>query len=297
MNPGTPQNELVVRSYAKLNLFLRVLQRRDDGFHDIETIFQSVSLFDELRLASAPEFSLHVEGADTGPSETNLVYRAAEALRVQCGVSGGARMTLRKNIPVAAGLAGGSGNAAAALVGLKRLWNCSVDSESLHRIALQLGSDVPFCLEGGAAVATGQGERLTPLGDTPAPWFVAVHPPIAVSTPWVYGNPNLTREPTPEAGTYSEPLRASIEALRKGDWPNVVYNAMEGPVFGAYPQLAGWKQDLLDRGCAAALMSGSGPTLFGVCDSEETARMVADSFAGAVPTSVMRPVPYGVAVL
>ncbi|MFA6240688.1 MAG: 4-(cytidine 5'-diphospho)-2-C-methyl-D-erythritol kinase, partial [Candidatus Hydrogenedentales bacterium] len=191
-----------VHSHAKVNFYLDVVRRRRDGYHDIETLFQTISLADTLVVEVRPaELSMECSNPalECGPS--NLVLKAAEMLRKATGCRIGAHMNLAKRVPIAAGLAGGSGNAAAALVALNALWNLDLPNARLRRMALALGSDVPYCLEGGTVAATGRGERMCKLNPVPESWLVLVHPPFAVSTRAVYTSPLLhISEERPFAG-------------------------------------------------------------------------------------------------
>ncbi|MFO7974179.1 MAG: 4-(cytidine 5'-diphospho)-2-C-methyl-D-erythritol kinase [Candidatus Hydrogenedentota bacterium] len=283
---------LKIRAHAKINLYLDVLDRRSDGFHNIETIFQTVSLSDELTftdLAFGIELECSRPDLSTGPD--NLVRKAAALLQAKTGCTRGAGIYLEKNIPVAAGLAGGSVNAAAALEGLNALWELGLSHEELRAFALELGSDVPYCLEGGTRGATGRGEELFPLPSLPETWCVLVHPPVQVSTPAVYNSPDLDRNTEHPSEGRTPSFRKALEALRKGDWQHAVFNRMEGPVFAQYPELGSLKQRLLDARCIAAAMSGSGSTLFGICASRDAAEHTAESlvpYATTVVTTVDR---------
>jgi 4-diphosphocytidyl-2-C-methyl-D-erythritol kinase len=283
---------IVIESHAKINLYLEVLAKRDDGFNNIETIFQTVSLADTLTLEAADALTFTCDDPALAAEPDNLVERAARALLAHAGVTRGARMHLAKRIPVAAGLAGGSGDAAAALFGLNQLWQLGVDDTALATLALALGSDVPYCLRGGTALATGRGEVIAGLDELPESWFVLVHPPVGVSAGWVYRHPGLARNiEVPVAGRTPRFARA-LEALSRGDLAACVFNGMEGVVFAEHPQLAAWKSELLAHGCTAAAMSGSGSTLFGIARDAAHAREVAARFPG-VRTSVVRSVAQG----
>lgn len=265
-------------SYAKINLYLDVLPQRPDGYHDIETIFQSIELHDTLHFANRDDdqLTLECDSPEVPGGTENLVTQAAELLRKRYHVAQGAEICLEKRIPVAAGLAGGSSNAAAALIGLTEVWNLSISHGELHSLALDLGSDVPFCLVGGTAVGSGRGEVIEPLPALPTTWMALVHPPMAVATATVYNSPHLK----PNTATRTRGKTAAFdEALRRfaaGGAAPVVFNRMEEAVFTMHPELRGVKQALLDAGCAAAAMSGSGPTFFGLCDDEAHAREVAE---------------------
>lgn len=277
------------RSYAKINLYLDVLQPRPDGYHNIETIFQSVGLYDTL------EFSANDEGAitldcsrdDLGEAEKNLAYRAAALLKERASVAQGMHIKLEKCIPVAAGLAGGSGNAAATLLACDQLWGLGYPVEKLCTLGATLGADVPFCIRGGTMAATGIGEELHPLPPMPELWVVLVHPEISISTPWVYKHPDLEKNPeVPELKTgdklhpfpATSKFRNALCAYNRGAWKELVFNRMESVVFAEYPQLAAYKKRLLDAGCIAAAMSGSGSTVFGICENENSASAIAGTF-------------------
>lgn len=286
-------NTLTYRSYAKINLYLDVLDRRRDGFHNIETIFQTVSLADELTFTgTASGIALGCSRPDLSTGPENLVCKAAALLQSKTGCTRGTTIHLEKNIPIAAGLAGGSGNAAAALEGLNTLWDLGLSHKELSALALQLGSDVPYCLVGGTQGATGRGEELFPLPSLPETWCVIVHPPVQVSTAAVYNSPKLVRnEEQPSEGRTAR-FRSALDALRKGDWEHAIFNRMEGPVFAQHPSLETIKYRLLDAGCIAAAMSGSGPTLFGICASRDAADHTAE-FLAPHATSVVSTVDAG----
>jgi 4-diphosphocytidyl-2-C-methyl-D-erythritol kinase len=174
---------LVLKARAKINLALDVLFRRPDGYHEVAMVMQSVALADRVTLEADSAISVAATAAELECGPSNLAYRAAALLRERCGVDCGVRITLEKNIPLAAGLAGGSADAAAVLRGLNRLWGLGLKLAELENIGAALGSDVPFCLRGGTALATGRGEALAPLPPLPSVWVVLAKPPVAVSTP------------------------------------------------------------------------------------------------------------------
>jgi len=281
------EKTLVVHSHAKINLYLDVLQRRRDGFTNIETLFQSVALQDTLEgSVSSDEIHLtcNLDDLPTGPD--NLVCRAASLLRAVSGVDRGAQLHLTKRIPVAAGLAGGSGNAAATLVLLNRLWQLDWPVQRLLSLARKLGSDVPYCLIGGTVAATSRGVHLEII-NLPAPlWVVLVHPPVQISTAAMYTHPRLTRNTQQRFAGKTPAFRRALRALRDGAWVRVVFNRMESAAFAEYPELADIKAELLSRRCLAAAMSGSGPTLFGLCRDEQDATAVASGFSGLQTTVV-----------
>jgi 4-diphosphocytidyl-2-C-methyl-D-erythritol kinase len=272
---------LRIQSHAKINLYLDVLHKRRDGFTNIETIFQTVSLSDELILDSRPA-GVTMECAMPGvpTDESNLVMCAARLLQQVTGCKGGVHMRLAKRIPMAAGLAGGSGNGAAALVGLNRLWGLGLSTPRLERLAAELGSDVPYCLHGGTVAATGRGDRMTPLTPLSETWFVLLHPELHVSTRDVYVSPNLKRSAEQPFAGRTPSFRKAIAAVNQGRLADALFNRMETAAFPMHPELALLKQRLLDCGCDAAIMSGSGPTVFGLCTSQKRAEFVAGKMSG-----------------
>jgi len=286
---------LTYRSHAKINLYLDVLGKRRDGYHDIETVFQSISIYDVLRLEPQRDgLTLSCSDPALSTGEDNLVIRAAQLLHESAKAQSGARMHLIKNIPLASGMAGGSGNAAAALVGLNLLWNIVWPVERLEPLARELGADVAFCLQGGTTAATGRGDILEPLPRLPETWFVLVHPPLEISSAWVYNHSLLGYRAETMIGHRTASFHGIVTSLQQiGAAPTIIFNRMERPVFSEYPELAMIKQELLQLGCTAAAMSGSGPTLFGVCRSQAEAQRIADTLA-AYKTSVVQSVEHGV---
>lgn len=261
---------LELNAAAKVNLALEVLSRRPDGYHEIATVMQTVDLSDRLVLEDTDGLEVRTSAAGVPTDERNLAYRAAAALREAAGVARGARITLDKRIPVAAGLGGGSADAAAALVGLNRLWGLRWPAERLEELAVGLGMDVPFFLRGGAAFGTGRGERLIPLGSA-ALALVLVNPRFPVSTAEMYGR--LT------PAMYSDGARAkdaagALESRQAGRVAGSLYNGLEIAARTAYPQIGQMQAALVAAGALGAAMSGSGPTVFGVARSWEQARQI-----------------------
>lgn len=257
---------VLVHSHAKINLYLDVLAPRPDGYHDIETIFQSLELHDSLYIEThADALALHCSDPSLGTGPENLAYRAAALLRARAGVKAGAVLRLEKRIPVAAGLAGGSGNAAAALAGLNRAWALGLGPEDLAQIALELGSDVPYCLRGGTMAATGRGEKLTPLAPLSERAVVLVNPGIPIRARDVYAHPLLKKNTASRCAGKTEAFQRIIHAWRPEDAERILFNAMEEPVLHDCPEIARIKTRLLEIGCSAAMMSGSGSTVFGFC--------------------------------
>lgn len=284
------------RSFAKINLYLDVLERQPGGYHDIETVFQSVDLADLLTFTETEsQVTLACQAPGVPSDERNLAVRAALALKQAAGCSRGAHIVLEKRIPAAAGLAGGSGNAAAALAALNRLWGLGLTEPELAAIGARLGADIPFCLAGGTMAATGRGDALESLQALPDWVYVLVHPGAEVSTAEVYGDPALSRRSDPRPGGKTSRFRDVLSKLAQGDLEGAVANSMEPVVFNKHPGLARVKERLRASGCIAAAMSGSGPTIFGVCRDEAAARRAADQ--AGLPASVARGAPRGVEFL
>jgi 4-diphosphocytidyl-2-C-methyl-D-erythritol kinase len=260
---------LVLNAAAKVNLVLEVLGKRDDGYHELVTVMQAVDLSDRITLEEADALELRSRTPDVPSDGRNLALRAATALREAAGVTRGVRITLDKRIPVAAGLGGGSSDAAAVLLGLNRLWRLRWPVERLDEVATTLGMDVPFFLRGGTAQATGRGERIETLrGGTLG--LVLVNPRFPVSTAEMYARV------TPVMYTDGRHAKALAEGLRRS--PTRVaaslYNGLQESAVAAYPPIGRIRAALLAAGALGALMSGSGPTVFGVARSLEHARQI-----------------------
>ena len=259
---------ITLPSFAKVNLHLEVAGRRPDGFHQICTVFQTISLADELSFRPADEITLSCDDPDLPAGPDNLVMKAADALRAHLGVNLGAAIGLKKRIPAPGGLGGGSSNAAAALIGLCRLWEVEPGTGLLHRIASGLGSDVPFFLEGGTAMGIGRGTDITPLDDIIESYMLVVTPDAVIPTAQVFERlaaPNLT----PDASNRILQI-CRFEAESADFRDSALRNDLEPAAFGLFPEVAAAKQALLDLGARQALMSGSGASVFGLFDKEET---------------------------
>ncbi len=269
------------QAYGKINIYLDVLKKRRDGYHNLETLFQSVSLADVLEFRSeGKEITFEMEGPASVPADDrNLAVRAAILLRDRFQTGRGAHIRLIKRIPAAAGMAGGSADAAAVLVVLNKLWELRLTQTELAKLALELGADVPFCLVGGAKAARLRGEDLYTVHPPVAVWYVLVHPDLELSTKAIFTSPLLTCNTDPPFAGWTMSFRKVREAFEKGDFSLAVYNRLEDVAFAMHSELSGIKSKLLSAGCLAAGMSGSGPTIFGVCRSKEEAQFVARSFA------------------
>ncbi len=262
---------LVLRTSAKVNLALEVLGKRGDGYHEIATVLQAVDLFDRLTVDPDETLSLHTDDPELPTDDGNLVMRAARLLQKAAGGDRGARLRLHKRIPVAAGLGGGSSDAAAALTGLNRLWGLRWPRPRLQELAVELGMDVPFFLGTGRAVARGRGEQLATLPGGGGYALVLVNPRTPLSTKEVYG-----RVPV---GWHAEPTGTErvIEALRRrnvGVLAAALTNNLERVVEPVLPVIGRMKAALLAAGALGAIMSGSGPTVFGLARSLDHARQI-----------------------
>jgi len=273
-----------LRTFAKINLFLRVIGLRRDGFHEVETILHGIDLFDEIDIEPATDgvnVTMELVEGITGtlpPSGENLIDRAARALVEGLGSTHGAVVHVKKGIPIGAGLGGGSGNAAGALVTLAEMWDLDLARDKLVALAGQLGADVPYCIDGGTALATGRGEQLTPLANIKPMWFVLGGSSQPLLTREVYGSWDSTRPPQDESGAALLTL-----ALGAGDAAEVaalLHNDLERPAFSLRPELEDKKQALVDAGALGASMSGSGPTLYGLVENEGSARALARKVEG-----------------
>lgn len=270
MRTGHPRR-LVLRASAKVNLALEVLGKRSDGYHEIATVMQAVDLFDRLTLETAPTISLETDDPTLPTDDGNLIVRAAKLLRDAAGVEAGARIWLRKRIPVAAGLGGGSSDAAATLWGLSRLWRLRWSNRRLAELAVRLGMDVPFFLAGGPALATGRGERLERLSVAGGVALVLVNPRLPLSTAQVYGLVPTEWHAEP-SGT-----RRLMEALKTRNPARMaaaLTNTLEGFVAPSLPVIGRMKNALLAAGALGAVMSGSGPTVVGMARSLDHARQI-----------------------
>lgn len=262
---------------AKVNLVLEVLSKRPDGYHEIVTLMQTVDLADRLTLEDADTLELRASAAGLPTDGTNLALRAAQALRKAAGIEQGVRIALDKRIPVAAGLGGGAADAAAVLIGLNRLWGLGWSVARLADVAVGLGMDVPFFLQGGGALATGRGERLEPVAGRGLA-LVLVNPRFGSSTAEVYGRV------TPAMYTDGKRALALVDALRSGRAARVaasLYNGLRAAVAPIHPEVGRMEAALLAAGALGAAMSGSGPTVFGVARSFEQARQIRTRLARA----------------
>jgi 4-diphosphocytidyl-2-C-methyl-D-erythritol kinase len=264
---------------AKINWTLEVLGRRPDGFHNVKTILQTIDLCDSLEMETAADLTLETTAEGLPPPEENLTMRAARLLRESTGCSGGARMHLTKTIPVAAGLGGGSSDAAAALRGLDRLWGLALPHERLLELAAELGSDVAFFLQGGTALAEARGERITPLPDAGRTAILVVVPPLSIpeKTKRMY---SLLTLKDYGGGAASDRF---AEALRQGRpfKESDLYDVFGSLAFQSFPELQTYRRALIQAGAGAVHLAGSGPALFVLLRDEEQEKRLAEAAASA----------------
>lgn len=271
-------------AYAKINLGLDIIGKRADGYHEVSMIMQSVGLNDEVMITkgSGISVSTNLHNLSCGPD--NLAYRAAALLAGHASITPNVHIALNKNIFLAAGLAGGSTDAAAVLRGLNRYWKLGLETYELEQLGAQLGSDIPFCIEGGTMLATGRGEVLTKLADLPQTHVVLAKPlGLEVSTAWVYKNYNKGRVVhAPCIWQLENRLSAGAHALTP-----YMGNVLETVTIPAHPVIAAIKARMLSAGAYYALMSGSGPTVFAFTDTKEAAENVQTALQDfAVDTAV-----------
>jgi 4-diphosphocytidyl-2-C-methyl-D-erythritol kinase len=280
---------LHVTSRAKVNLSLEVIRRREDGYHEIETILQSIDLADsiEIELTSDARIEIECSAADIPTDERNLCHRAIVAMRPLAGPSLGARIRVEKHIPSGAGMGGGSSNAAGIMLAVCRGLRLDVSMEKLERVAAGLGSDVPFFLHGGTMLGRGRGEILTPMDALKGGFFVVVKPDVSISTAWVYSQPSF--------GLTSHRPRLNLRAANSvlARFPRSVLpfrNALEAAVVPAYPVVARLLEELFSEQPCFASMTGSGSAVYAIFTREDRAVEVARRFAGrGLFTSVAKP--------
>ena len=262
---------LTRKAYAKINLGLDILRRREDGYHEVKMIMQTVDIYDVLTFVKAPAdvFRLSVDSAQIPDDDNNLVLKAARLLFTTAGIDAGVEVTLQKNIPVAAGMAGGSTDAATTLIGLNALYDLRFTTEQLQEIGVKLGADIPYCIMGGTALSQGIGEILRPLPAPPRAHLVIAKPDLMISTKYVYENlhaNSLKVHPN---------IDGMIEALSNQDLTkmcSLMGNVLETVTEKENPIITQIKDLMKEQGATGALMSGSGPTVFSIFTEEEKAR-------------------------
>ncbi len=264
-------NSITVKAYAKINLGLDVLRKRPDGYHDVKMIMQSLDLHDTITINKTPaeNISIQTNLSYLPTNQDNLIYKAATLFLRTHGIHEGLNIVLEKNIPVAAGLAGGSSDAAATLIGLNKLYQTDMSLEQLQSLGVKLGADIPYCLMLGTALSEGIGEVLTPLPPMPVCSILLVKPDISVSTKYVYENLKLD-----EASLHPY-IDIMTEALANKDIYGLTKhmdNILQSVTIKEYPIISDIKDKMKELGALTALMSGSGPTVFGVYQNRAAAK-------------------------
>ena len=270
---------LTLSANAKINLTLDILGIRDDGYHEVAMVMQEISLHDTLTMkknGQAISLDIVIEGQEgTLPAdETNLCWKAAALVQEEYGLSEGVEIHLIKRIPMAAGLAGGSADAAAVLKGMNHLFQLKMTEERLCELGARLGSDIPFCIMGGTMLAKGRGERLTRLPRFPKTNVVLAKPAVGVSTAWAYKAYDAGYD-----GSHPD-NQAMLSAIDAGDAnraAGLLCNVLESVTMAKYDVIAAYKKLMLDNGAMASMMSGSGPTVFGLVGEKEKAWRIADA--------------------
>lgn len=264
-------NQIMMKARAKINLTLDVIGKRQDGYHDVKMIMQTVNLYDMIYIKKISKFEIRLESnLKWLPTDNrNLAYKAAEIIMQRYPLKDGVFIELKKKIPVAAGLAGGSSDAAAVLIGMRTLFKLKIPTAELMNIGKELGADVPYCILRKTALAEGIGDKLTRLPNCPEMYVVLAKPPISVSTQHIYSyldSETIIRRPNTDL---------MIQAIEDRDIFTIaqnMYNVMEIVTAKKHPIVNEFKQFLMDKGAIGAVMSGSGPTVFGLFDNKDTAK-------------------------
>lgn len=271
--------EIIEKAPAKINLGLDVLYKRDDGYHELEMIMASIDLADRLTFQpiKAEKIIIETNSGFLPTDRKNNIFQAIEAMKKYYKFPGGIHVELDKNIPVAAGLGGGSSDAAATFRGVNRLFNLNATLEDLTQLAIPIGTDIPFCLQGNTALVTGLGEIVTPLtSPIPQCWVVLVKPKISVSTPRVFSKIEAESLSHPNI----EKLKTSIEKNDYLEMTRYLGNSLEDYTTAKFPVVQHIKDKMIQFGADASVMSGSGPTVIGLCDKYSRALHVANSLKG-----------------
>jgi 4-diphosphocytidyl-2-C-methyl-D-erythritol kinase len=260
-----------LHALAKINLGLDVVRRREDGYHEVRMVMQTISLYDRLsfRACKKDGISIKTNLSYLPTNENNLVYKAARLLKEEFSIKQGVSIHLNKHIPVAAGMAGGSSDAAATLIGINRLFRLGLTKKDLMERGVRLGADVPYCILGGTALSEGIGEILTPLPKLPDCFVLIAKPPMHVSTKYVYENLRL------DTLTSHPDIDGMVVAIQDGELTGVtsrMENVLETVTLEKYPVIGQLKELMLSAGAINALMSGSGPTVFGIFTEEAAAK-------------------------
>ena len=267
--------KLELKAYAKINLGLDVLGKREDGYHEVKMIMQTVDLYDVLMMEVIEEDNIELEtNIDSlETDEGNLVYKAIKLMKKEYNVQKGVRAKLKKNIPIAAGMAGGSTDCAAAIKGMNQLFELNLPESKLRELGKRLGADVPYCIMGGTVLAEGIGEILTPLNRIKGDYVVIAKPDIAVSTKYVYDNLNLNE------GAYHPNIDYMLDCIENDNKRDLFFNMgniLESVTVNKYGVINEIKESLIQAGAINSLMSGSGPTVFAMFNDIQTAQLACD---------------------
>ncbi len=259
-----------LKARAKINLSLDVLGKREDGYHDVRMVMQTIGIYDRLIITKIPEDEIRIQSNlfYLPINENNLIYKAAKLLKDEFGFAGGVDVNLNKFIPVAAGMAGGSTDAAATLFGINKIYELGLSQNKLMELGVQIGADVPYCIMRGTALAEGIGEQLSRLKPVPHMWIVVAKPPINISTKLVYEQLDMNDI------IYHPNVNKMIQAINKESIEEIAANmgnVLEHVTIPLYPIIDSIKNDMLSHGAINAMMSGSGPTVFGIFPNERTA--------------------------
>lgn len=260
---GYLMNTIIKRAYGKLNLSLDIVGKREDGYHLVCMVMQTVDLYDELTIQKTdkPGIQLTTDRPDLPTNEDNLIYKAAKLLFDEFQIKGGVSIHLKKQIPIAAGMAGGSADCAATLLGINTLFDLKLTEQDLQKRAVTMGADIPYCIMGGTALSEGIGEVLTPISPVPDCHVLLVKPNIDISTKWVY---QTLRWNTLTSHPDTKKMLSALEAQSLSEVSATMENVLETVTIPAYPVIASIKEKLLSLGAINAMMSGSGPTVFGL---------------------------------
>lgn len=263
--------KIQLKAYGKINLGLDVIRKREDGYHDLEMIMQSVGVYDDVMITKTEnpnEIKVETDAMVLSNGKDNLAYMAAKMLLDEFGIHQGIKIHINKRIPIAGGMAGGSSDCAATLKGVNEMFALGLSEKELMKRGVQLGADVPYCIMGGTAIAEGIGEILTPLPTPPKCHVIIAKPPVSVSTAYVYGRikPDEIKK-RPDTKGLADAIRN--QNLKK--MAELIYNVMEDITVGDYPIIKEIKNLLIEMGALNSIMSGSGPTVFGIFDDKNKA--------------------------
>lgn len=274
-----PLNLITINNSAKINLFLDILRKRPDGYHDVRTLLVPIDIYDTITIERTI-FGINVSCDVPGVPEDNrnLAYKTAELFMNIAGINSGVKISIQKTIPVAAGLGGGSGNAAATLLAMDRLFGNPLPQEELFALGAKLGADVPFFIENKPVYAVGRGDEFISQVELPCIHIVLVNPKFEVSTAWAYGNLSLCEDLS------CDRVKCMLTSINSPeDAALLMRNSLEEPVIRKYPVIAKIKDDLKSAGAISALMSGSGPTVFGIFKNQQSAFLAKEQLNLAMP--------------